>query len=82
MPQDKLYLGCYLAWVAQSGTLSQKQPPCPPLMTFFPVTLLSCQDALAFALQKISSQMHPRPPRQMVRVLGSQSMLVLVYTFI
>ncbi len=50
------------------GTLSPKQPPCPALMTYFPVTFLlgTHQDTLVFTLQKIWGQMHPRPPLEVV----------------
>lgn len=66
-------------FVISASLLSLKQPSRPALMTYFPATATSGmhQDPLAFTLQKIFDQMHPRPPQQVVWVIRSQYILHL-----
>lgn len=89
-PTDHLCSGFITAYVTSTGRskgsffFEPKATTHPVLITCFPVSSLSGthQAALAFTLQKIFSQMYPRPPLQVVWVIGYQCVLVVLCSYI
>ena len=82
-PADHLcpdFIADYITSTA--GTLQPEQPPRPVLITYFLVTTWSRTHQDHYWLHYKRYVVPPTPPQQVVRVIGSQCVSVILYTYI